>query len=112
MLKLREAKKKMCEKAANAKKWTSDHKKILIAGGALGAVVVSTVYGMHVRKECKALDELWSKTIDAMKRKDRDFDYGPYKIMRFFEPKTEELIGEMPCHVNAVNGFLNVLEES
>lgn len=78
-----------------------------------GTLVVGglTMWGLalhKVNKESKGWEAAWRLANDHMKNNDTDFDYGPYKLMKFFEPKTGELIGQMACHEDTVKAFLEV----
>ena len=38
----------------------------------------------------------------------RNYDYGPYKLCKFFDPNTLEEIGKLVMHEDTVEAFLKV----
>lgn len=50
----------------------------------------------------------WQKALNAYRNKDANYDYGPYKIAKFIDPKTLETIGDTVMHGETVELFLNV----
>lgn len=38
----------------------------------------------------------------------RNYDYGPYKLCKFFDPNTLEEIGKIVMHKDTVEAFLKV----
>ena len=38
----------------------------------------------------------------------RNYDYGPYKLCKFFDPKTLEEIGKVMMHETSVDAFLKL----
>lgn len=103
---LKEIKGKVKETAVEAKDWVYDHKEGMVAGGiGTGIIITGIVLG---RNHAKKFESAWRAAKQAYDNGDLDYDFGPYKLMKFFEPKTGEFIGETLCHENAVEGFLNV----
>lgn len=103
---LKEIKGKVKEKAVEVKDWTVDHKGELIAFGSIAGILVGgIVLGRRVNK--KYVDG-WRRATEAYKNGDLTADFGPYKLMRFLEPKTGEFIGEVMCHEDTVKAFLDV----
>lgn len=103
---LKEIKGKVKETAVEVKDWTIDHKEGLIAGGILtGVLIGSIVLG---RRYDKKFEKAWRGAKQAYDNGQLDYDFGPYKLMKFFEPKTGEFIGETLCHKDTVEAFLNV----
>lgn len=103
---LKEIKGKVKETAVEAKDWVYDHKEGLIACGALTGILVGGI--VLGRKHTKKFESAWRAAKQAYDNGDLDYDFGPYKLMKFFEPKTGEFIGETLCHEDTVEAFLDV----
>lgn len=106
MLKANEIKGKVKETANKAKDWAFDHKEGLIASGALAGVLIGSI--VLGRKYNKKFEKAWRAAKQAYERGQVDYDFGPYKVMRFLEPKTGEFIGETVCHEDACKAFLDL----
>lgn len=103
---LKEIKGKVKETAVEVKDWANEHKGNLIVGGVgAGIIIAGIVLG---RKYDKKFESAWRAAKQAYDNGDLDHDFGPYKLMKFFEPKTGEFIGETLCHEDAVETFLNL----
>lgn len=103
---LKEIKGKVKETAVEAKDWADDHKEGLIAFGVLTGVLVGGIVLGRIYD--KKYESAWRAAKQAYDNGDLNHDFGPYKLMKFFEPKTGEFIGETLCHEDTVKGFLNV----
>ena len=62
---------------------------------------------LNKRSSDKAM-ATWREAQKHMLDGDRNFDYGPYKITKYFDPNTLEEIGKMVMHEKTVEAFLNV----
>lgn len=103
---LKEFKEKVSKKANQVKAWFVENKEVAIYLGICAAWVTGICVWSH--KYSKKYNTLWRKAKAALENNDTEYDYGPYKIMAFFEPKTREFLGELPCHVKSVDQFLKL----
>lgn len=103
MSKINEIKVKVKETATEVKDFVVDNKG-LIASCAFSSVLIigGIVYG---RKVDKKYETAWRKAKELYESGQLDGDFGPYKVAKFFEPKTGELIGQTMMHVDSVNAF-------
>ena len=105
MSKINEIKNKVKEKAGEVKDVIVDNKEALIVNGvAIGFLVGGIALSKH---NSKKYHKLWSAAKEAYEAGNLDYDFGPYKVMKFFEP-TGEFIGETLCHETAVKNFLEL----
>ena len=103
---LKEIKGKVKETAVKVKDAVIDNKEIVIYYGALtGILVGGIVYGRHVNKKYEAA---WRNAKQAFENGQLDADFGPYKLMRFLEPKTGDFIGQTMCHEDTMNLYLKL----
>ena len=103
---LKEIKGKVKETAVKVKDLVVDNKEVVIYCGALtGILVGSIVYGRRINKK---YDTAWRNAKQAFENGQLDADFGPYKLMKFFEPKTGDFIGQTMCHEDSVNAFLDL----
>lgn len=106
MTKLKDLKVKVGEKASEAKDWIVDHSfEVAFYGTMTGVLVGSIVLGRH---NSKKYEKAWRAAKEAYENGRLDSDFGPYKVMRFFEPATGKFIGETMCHNDSVKAFLNL----
>lgn len=103
---LKEIKGKVKETAVEAKDWVGDRKEQVFAFGALTGILVGGI--VIGRNYNKSFEKAWRNAKRAYDSGDSTFDFGPYKVMKFFEPKTGEFIGETLCHEDTVKAFLDV----
>lgn len=75
-------------------------------GVGFGMIVGGIV--LERRNYNKKFEEAWRAAKQAYDNGNLDYDFGPYKVMKFFEPKTGEFIGETICHGETVNAFINL----
>lgn len=97
---------KVKETAIEVKDWASENKGAIIAYGACAGILVGSIV-LGQRKD-KKISAAWRAAKEAYDNGNLDHNFGPYKVMKFFEPKTGEFIGETMCHENTVEAFLNV----
>ena len=103
---LKEIKGKAKEAAVEVKDWANEHKgNLIVCGVGAGIIITGIVLG---RKYDKKFELAWRAAKQAYDNGELDHDFGPYKLMKFFEPKTGEFIGETLCHKDTVEAFLNV----
>lgn len=104
MKKLNEIKGKVKETAVEVKEFASENKGLIIAYGAfIGVVAGDIVLGQRSSKKYKAA---WRAAKEAYENGNLAHDFGPYKVMKIFEP-TGEFIGETVCHKDTCEAFLN-----
>lgn len=108
--KINEIKGKVKGMAVEAKDWVVDHKfELAFYGGFYGAIAGvlagSIVLGRH---NSKKYEKAWRAAKEAYENGRLDSDFGPYKVMRFFEPSTGDFLGETMCHNDSVKAFLNL----
>lgn len=60
------------------------------------------------RRISKKFDIAWREAQKQMLDGNRNYDYGPYKLCKFFDPNTLEEIGKMVMHKDTVEAFLKV----
>lgn len=106
MSKINEIKNKAKEKAGAAKEWLVDNKSEIAYYGVLTGIAVGGVVASKLHD--KKYHNMWSNAKNAWENGNLDHDFGPYKVMKFFEPKTGEFIGETMCHERAMKSFLKL----
>ena len=74
-------------------------------GVGIGMIVGGIVLGRNYNKK---FEEAWRAAKQAYDNGNLDYDFGPYKVMKFFEPKTGEFIGETLCHGETVKAFIDL----
>lgn len=103
---LKEIKGKVKETATKVKDVVVDNKEVIAFYGVMtGVIVGSVVWGRHSSKK---YETAWRKAKEAFENGQLDADFGPYKLMKFFEPKTGEFIGQTMCHEKSVKAFLEL----
>lgn len=106
MAKLENLKVRVKGMASEAKDWFDDYKfEIAFYGITAGILVGGIALGQHYSKK---YEKAWRAAKEAYENGHLDQDFGPYKLMKFFEPKTGEFIGETMCHEASVKSFLNL----
>lgn len=106
MSKINEIKGKIKDKATEAKDVIVDNKDVIVPlGVAAGVLIGGIALSKHNSKKFEAM---WRAAKKAYDEGNLDYDFGPYKVMKIFEPKTGEFIGETLCHESATTAFLNV----
>lgn len=58
------------------------------------------------RRSSKKAMIAWREAQKQMLDGNRNYDYGPYKLCKFFDPNTLEEIGKVMMHKGAVEAFL------
>lgn len=105
MKKLNELKGKVKETAVEVKDWTSEHKVAIACSGVYaGALIGCIVLGRH---NSKKFETAWRAAKEAYENGNLDHDFGPYKVMKIFEP-TGQFIGETVCHKDTCEVFLKL----
>lgn len=105
MSKITNLKEKVEGKVNGAKEWVGNHKVELVTYAVFGGIVISSI--AIGKKYDKKYHDMWLKAMEAMNNGSTNpEDYGPYKLMKIFEPGTEEFIGQLMCHEDACKGFL------
>lgn len=69
------------------------------------AITAGTV-ALERRRSKKALIA-WREAQKQMLDGNRNYDYGPYKLCKFFDPNTLEEIGKVMMHKTSVEAFLD-----
>lgn len=106
MAKLENLKVKVKGMALEAKDWIDDYKfELAFYGITAGVLVGGIVLGRH---NSKKYEKAWRAAKEAYENGQLDSNFGPYKLMKFFEPATGEFIGETMCHNDSVKAFLNL----
>lgn len=106
MSKMNEIKNKVKENATEVKDFVVDNAGLIASCAASGLLIIGgIVYG---RKIDKKYETAWRKAKELYESGRLDGDFGPYKVAKFFEPKTGELIGQTMMHVDSVNAFSNL----
>lgn len=60
------------------------------------------------RRRSKKAMIAWREAQKQMLGGNRNYDYGPYKLCKFFDPNTLEEIGKLVMHEGTVEAFLKV----
>lgn len=108
--KIKNLKVKVKGATVEAKDWIIDHKYEIIFYGGFYGVMAGVLAGSIVlgRHNSKKYEKAWRAAKEAYENGHMDHDFGPYKVMRFFEPSTGEFLGETMCHNDSVKAFLNL----
>lgn len=105
---LKEKTSKVKEKAVAAKEWLGENKDLLayyaVMGGIAGGMVVTCIVTHNSNKKYL---EAWRKAKEAFESNNMNHEFGPYKVMKFFEP-TGEFIGQTMCHEGPMKKFLEL----
>lgn len=102
---LKELKGKVQNGIGRAKELVTDNKEACIYVGSLVAIVgVSVICG----RRNKRYQTAWRNAKQAFEAGQLDADFGPYKLMKFFEPATGEFLGQTMCHEKSVKSFLDL----
>lgn len=103
------SKRKIKEKAKNGaekvKDFWDDYG--LIIGYCAGSIAISAVIIMRGRRTSKKAMIAWREAQKQMLGGNRNYDYGPYKLCKFFDPNTLEEIGKVMMHETSVEAFLD-----
>ena len=59
------------------------------------------------RRKSKKFEVAWREAQKQMLDSNRNYDYGPYKLCKFFDPNTLEEIGKVMMHKTSVEAFLD-----
>lgn len=106
MKKLNGITEKIKEKAGKAKDVIVDNKEVIIVDGLVVGLLVGSM--VLSKRNSKKYETLWRAAKKAYDEGNLDYDFGPYKVMKIFEPKTGEFLGETLCHETATKAFLNI----
>lgn len=80
----------------------------LVIGYCAGCVAITAgTVALERRRSKKALIA-WREAQKQMLDGNRNYDYGPYKLCKFFDPNTLEEIGKIVMHKDTVEAFLKV----
>lgn len=80
----------------------------LIVGYCAGSIVISAgMIALGKRRSKKAMIA-WREAQKQMLGGNRNYDYGPYKLCKFFDPNTLEEIGKVMMHETSVDAFLKL----
>lgn len=96
-------KKVMEEKKEAMKEFVKEHYYGLTVGAIYGAY--AGIIGYYVIKGHK-LRKVWKVAKTALDEDRTDVDFGPYKVVEFFEPKTGEKIGRTLYHEKGMKDVL------
>ena len=95
------------KESGKVRKWISDHSEELIIGGIytviIGGSIALSIVGYKKNKEWT---NQWKSAMNAFRKNDTEYDYGPYKVMRFFEPKDGTVIGDILAHKDLMETYL------
>ncbi len=78
----------------------------LIVGYCAGNIAISAGMIMWGRHKIKKFEIAWREAQKQMLDGNRNYDYGPYKLCKFFDPNTLEEIGKVMMHETSVEAFL------
>ena len=93
-------------KAGKVKDVIVDNKEVIIVNGvAIGLIAGGIVLS---KRSSKKYEALWRAAKKAYDEGNLEYDFGPYKVMKIFEPKTGEFLGETLCHETATKAFLEL----
>ena len=59
------------------------------------------------RRKSKKFEVAWREAQKQMLDGNRNYDYGPYKLCKFFDPNTFKEIGKVMMHETSVEAFLD-----
>ena len=106
MKKTEEIKCKVKEATNEVKEVIVDNKGQFILYGV--CIIIGLICIVLCKRDSKKHHLLWSAAKKAYENGDLNHDFGPYKVMKFFEPKTKEFIGETVVHENCMKAFLDI----
>ena len=92
--------------AIKAKDVIVDNKEVIIVDGVVIGLLVGSI--VLSKRSSKKYEALWRAAKKAYDEGNLDYDFGPYKVMKIFEPKTGEFLGETLCHETATKAFLDL----
>lgn len=101
---------KIKEKAKNGAEKVKDfwdNYDLVIGYCAVCVAIPVGVIALGRRGSKKALIA-WREAQKQMLDGNRNYDYGPYKLCKFFDPNTLEEIGKIVMHKDTVEAFLKV----
>lgn len=79
----------------------------LFIGYCAGSIVISAGIIMRGRHASKKAMIAWREAQKQMLDGNRNYDYGPYKLCKFFDPNTFKEIGKVMMHETSVEAFLD-----
>lgn len=103
---LKEIKGKVKNVAKGAKEFVEENKALCIIDGAI--VVGAITLGVLGHRHDKKFENAWRAAKEALDNGNLEHEFGPYKVMKFFEPKTGDFIGQTMCHEETVKAFLEL----
>lgn len=80
---------------------------LLVCYCAGGIAITAGLMALGKRSSKKAMIA-WREAQKQMLDGNRNYDYGPYKLCKFFDPNTLEEIGKMVMHKDTIEAFLKV----
>lgn len=100
-----ENKTKTEERIEKVKGFVEDHALGITYG--IGALACAGII-IAGKKHDKKFEKMWRAAKTALDNGDKDYNYGPYKLAKFFDPNTDEFLGQLPIHETAVESFLKL----
>lgn len=79
----------------------------LFIGYCAGSIAISAVIIMRGRRTSKKAMIAWREAQKQMLDGNQNYNYGPYKLCKFFDPNTLEEIGKVMMHETSVEAFLD-----
>lgn len=79
----------------------------LIIGYCAGSIAVMAGMVALGRRKSKKFEIAWREAQKQMLDGNRNYDYGPYKLCKFFDPNTLEEIVKVMMHETSVEAFLD-----
>lgn len=80
----------------------------LLVGYCAGGIAITAGLMALGKRSYKKAMIAWREAQKQMLDGNLNYDYGPYKLCKFFDPNTLEEIGKMVVHKDTVEAFLNV----
>lgn len=80
----------------------------LIVGYCAGSIAIMAGMVALGRRGSKKAMIAWREAQKQMLDGNRNYDYGPYKLCKFFDLNTLEEIGKVVMHETSVDAFLTV----
>ena len=96
---------KIKETGGKAKDVIVDNKEVIIVDGVVIGLLVGSI--VLSKRNSKKYEALWRAAKKAYDEGNLDYDFGPYKVIKIFEP-TGEFVGETLCHETTTKAFLNL----
>ena len=77
-----------------------------------GCIIAGSLIGIGFSKYTSAKwNKMRKSALDAYRNNDTNYDFGPYKVAKFFNPNTKEFIGDTIMLEDLVNVFLEAEDE-